>query len=146
MKKLNIILGLILLAVLISCSKDDKKDNQAPYIEVMAPTEDQMFLRGGHLTLDAIFQDNEALKECRVNLLFEEAMPDTLKSATGIDLPWEPIEMVIPLSENYQEVTNLVLFGGQIPIEIQSGYYNLQFDVYDLEKNPSRHSVRVFIN
>ncbi|WP_075603489.1 DUF4625 domain-containing protein [Saccharicrinis aurantiacus] len=146
MKNLNIILGLILLAVLISCSKDDNKDNQAPYIEVMAPTEDQMFLRGGHLTLDAIFQDNEALKECRVNLLFDEAMPDTLKSATGIDLPWEPEEMVIPLSETYQEVTNLVLFGGQIPIEIQSGYYNLQFDVYDLAKNPARHSVRVFIN
>ncbi|MBR8534109.1 DUF4625 domain-containing protein [Carboxylicivirga sediminis] len=145
MKNLKYILGLLLIALTMACSKDDG-DKKSPHVTIIAPVENQEFARGGIMKLDAVFEDDVALKECRVNLEFVEALPVAQgASLKGIDTPWEPEEMVIPLSETVQEVKELVLFGGNIPYNIQSGYYRLKFDIYDLAKNPARAELIIII-
>jgi len=144
MKKMRYLLGLLVITIAISCSKDEG-DKNPPFVTIQAPTENQAFARGGILRLDAVFEDDVALKECRVNLEFVEELPIEGAALKGIDTPWEPDEMVIPLSETMQEVTGLVLFGGDIPYQIQSGIYRLKFDIYDLAKNPARKEVNIII-
>ncbi|MBS2212103.1 DUF4625 domain-containing protein [Carboxylicivirga mesophila] len=145
MKRIQYLLSLVILAVLIGCSKDDG-DKKSPHVTIISPVENQEFARGGIMKLDAVFEDDVALNECRVNLEFVEALPVAPgASLKGIDTPWEPEEMVIPLSETVQEVKELVLFGGNIPYNIQSGYYRLKFDIYDLAKNPARAELVIII-
>ncbi|TRX66556.1 DUF4625 domain-containing protein [Carboxylicivirga sp. M1479] len=144
MKKMRYLIGLVLLVIVLGCSKDEG-DKNPPHVTVLSPTNNQEFARGGVLRLDAIFEDDVALKECRVNIEFVEELPIEGAALKGIDSPWEPEEMVIPLSETLQEVSNLVLFGGDIPYQIQSGIYRLRFDIYDLAKNPARQEVNVII-
>lgn len=145
MKKTKYIIGLLLLALVIGCSKDEG-DSTAPYVTLNTPVEKQEYSRGTALKLDAVFGDDVALKECRVNLEFIEGIEPTGSAGLkGIDTPWEPEEMVIPLSETYQEVKDMVLFGDYIPVQIQSGIYRLKFDIYDLAKNPARAEVDIII-
>nr|WP_319397996.1 hypothetical protein [uncultured Carboxylicivirga sp.] len=146
MKKIKYIAGLCLLLVMLACGKEDG-DTTPPTIIVNAPVADQYFYRGNAIKLDAIFQDDIALKDCRVNLIFVEPLEPGIGnlSLKGIDTPWQPNEMKIPLGETYHEIKDLVLFNDYIPYEIQSGYYTLKFDLYDLATNPARYTVNIII-
>lgn len=64
MKKLNIILGLFLVAILFSCNKDvEMTDSTAPSITIMSPLATDTFMSGDTVHIHALITDNDELHE-----------------------------------------------------------------------------------
>jgi hypothetical protein len=141
MKLLNsLVIGLLLVTCLFACKKkkDDGPDTTKPQVTVDEPTAGQQYSEGSILKLTASFSDDRALKECVAKLVRTGDAPGTveLKSATGIDDPWEPVNDTIPLNGTSDDVANRALFEPSIPAS-KPGVYKLTLEVRDAAENPN---------
>ncbi len=64
--------ALLVLFSVASCSDDDNKDTEKPTIVVTAPVAEAEFEPGEKLKLDVKFEDNEMLKEYKVDIHFND--------------------------------------------------------------------------
>lgn len=136
----SLVIGLLLLTCLFACKKkeDEGPDTTKPQVTVSEPTEGQQYNEGSILELTATFSDNRALKECVAKLVRTGDAPSNvqLKSATGIDDPWEPLNDTIPLSGTSDDVSNRALFEPSIPAS-KPGIYKLTLEVRDNAETPN---------
>jgi len=139
MKELTKVLAIAFIAIsTISCgSSDDGPDQTKPTVDVKTPTADQAFNRGENLPLNALFKDNNALKNCIVSLSYNEATPAGSATLKGISLPWTPNDATIELSGKSvtKDLTNI--FATPIEGTCKSGSYTLTFIVEDQAGNKS---------
>ncbi len=124
MKKFNLLFIVIFLTTItFSCGGDSEEvDTTKPVVSVQTPSEDDEYAVGETILCTASFSDNKGLKNCLVSL--------SLVSGVGDGTPWAPSSMTIPLSGTPQNIDNIFLFGGPIPV-CQVGTYKVKFEVSD---------------
>ena len=125
MKKSNLLLLIVvfLATIIISCGdKKEELDTTKPTVTVQTPSENDEYAVGETIHFTAIFTDNKELKSCVVSL--------SLVSGVGDGTPWSPSSTTIPLSGTSQNIDNITLFGGPIPI-CQAGTYQIKLEVSD---------------
>ncbi len=125
MKKYNLLLIIAFLATItISCggNSEEELDTTKPTVTVQTPSENDEFAVGETIHFTALFSDNKELKNCVVSL--------SLVSGVGDGTPWSPSSTTIPLSGTSQNIDNITLFGGPIPV-CQAGTYKIKIEVSD---------------
>ena len=118
-----------------SRSVDIEIVSNAPGLEVTSPQEDQSYVAGqDFMTLTAVCADNNGLRILVCSVEFMDSGKASLKGATGVNDPWEPMEQTFQLSGTSHSFNDEPLFGGQIP-ECLSGNYKLTLKLYDVDDN-----------
>lgn len=133
----NICILLVLCSTVASCKKDDDEgDVVAPTATILSPIENDTYLRGNTLYLNAEFSDDVELMECRVFLT------EALK---GWDETWIPEELIFPLSGTNDAIADQFLFENAIPSNIKSTNYILVVLVVDHALNYTRYELPIEI-
>ena len=136
----------VILLILISCSKGETEapqpiDEYAPTMTISSPTDGASMPKGAFLILDAVFEDDIALKELKVSL----TAPRDLKTLKGIKEPWSPVDEVIMLTGTKHIIEAHNLFNEEVPADCLSGTYKLNFELIDAKGKVATKAIDVVV-
>jgi hypothetical protein len=146
MKKLlqYIILILVTMLIVSGCEKGESPENiidsKSPTVVVTKPQHNQTFPRSGSILLSAIFSDDNDLKQCIIGLSFKEE-----KSASKVYPPWDPADETIVFAGTEKSIVDRLLFGGTIPLNIQTGIYKVTITIQDKAGNSNNYLIDIVI-
>ncbi len=135
--KLSTLMILVLGLMASSCSDDEIKDTTDPTATFTSPIESAVYSRGQSMICNAVFEDDIELLMVEINIYSQ-------KSTKGWDTPWIYNETVY-LSGKTDELSAYQIFNQDIPLDIMSGQYTLEFKVFDKTLNYSSYQFDISI-
>ncbi len=143
MKKLAT-LSIIALSF-IACNSDDNSalDQEAPTVNITAPTDHQEYEPGETLTVQALLADNVSLASFKIEIhSAEDGHTHSVNALTAED---EHVEFHYEADYDIEGLTYEVNEDIAIPAETEEGHYHVGIFVLDTAGNQSEQFVEVYI-
>lgn len=139
-RKFQILLFTALILVFHACS-DEETDTQSPLIEVSTPTDDQEFHPGEEIPFNAMFTDNIALSQFRIDIHYGGDHDHKSLNLTNEGIQWT-FDFIGELTGNTRQVQMDI----PIPEDALHGFYHFLVYCTDIAGNESWIALEIIID
>jgi hypothetical protein len=133
---------LAMLAILSSCSSDDK-DTEKPTVQIITPSDESDYAEGDNINITFVLTDNEALKSFKIDIHENDGHNHGPRPAENVENPFS-YELIENINGNLKTFSKSVVV--TIPVGVELTEYDLGVFAIDASGNEQKEFIKFHID